>query len=99
MKMFPLLKILSGQLWRPVDVYLYLVEKSDSLKDYESIIDHHKHCLKDLFFKYYKPLTWWQPQRDMSTTFGEGEASTTIASNVCGDLFDWTDQEIGSRVI
>ena len=69
---------------------------------YESIIEHHKQCLKALFFKYYEPLP--DGNHDMLwvtrlPTSEKHQLRLHLSVVRRGDLFDWTDQEIGPRVI
>ena len=69
---------------------------------YESIIEHHKQCLKSLFFKYYEPLPdgnhdmLWVTRLPPSM---KQQLRLHLSVVKRGDLFDWTDQEIGPRII
>ena len=69
---------------------------------YDGIIEHHQHCLKVLFFKYYEPLP--DGYHDMLwVTRLPPSVKYQLRLHLCVvkrcDLFDWTDQEIGKRVI
>jgi len=69
---------------------------------YESIIEHHKQCLKGLFFKFYEPLPdgnhdmLWVTRLPPSI---KQQLRLHLSVVKRGDLFDWTDQEIGPRII
>ena len=69
---------------------------------YEAIIEHHKHCLKALFFEYYEPLT--DGKHDMLWVtclppLVKHKLRVHLSVVKRGDLFDWTDKEIGPRVL
>ena len=69
---------------------------------YESIIEHHKQCLKALFFKYYEPLLDGNHDMLWVTRLPPSEKHQLrlhLSVVKRGDLFDWTDQEIGKEVI
>ena len=69
---------------------------------YESIMEHHKHCLKILFFKYYEPLPAGDHDRIWVTRLSPSlKKQIRLHLSVLrrGDVFDWTDQEIGTKII
>lgn len=69
---------------------------------YDRIIEHHQHCLKVLFFKYYEPLPDGKHDMLWVTRLPPLEKHQ-LRLHLCvvqrGDVFDWTDQEIGKRLI
>ena len=69
---------------------------------YASIMEHHKHCLKDLFFKYYEPLPDGSHDRLWVTRLPglvKNQVRLHLSVLKGGDVLDWTDEEIGTKII
>ena len=69
---------------------------------YTSIMDHHKHCFKALFFKYYEPLPDGNHDRLWVTRLPpsvKNQVRLHLSVLRGGDCLDWTDEEIGKKII
>ena len=69
---------------------------------YISIKEHHKHCLKALFFEYYEPLPDGNHDRLWVTRLQpsvKNQVRLHLGVLRGGDIFDWTDEEIGTKII
>ena len=69
---------------------------------HDGIIEHHKQCLKTLFFKFYEPLPDGNHDKLWVTRL-PSVVKKQLRLHLCvtkrGDLFDWTDQEVGTRIL
>ena len=69
---------------------------------YDAIVEHHKDCMKVLFLKHYEPLSDGNHDRLWVTRLPPSvkkqvRLHLTVLRN--GDVFDWTDTEIGTKII
>ena len=66
------------------------------------IEEHHRHCLRTLFHGNYKPLPDGQPDRLWVTRLPK-VVKYQLRLHLCvvrfGDIFDWTDKEIGTKIL
>ena len=63
---------------------------------------HHKYCLKELFIQYYEPLSNGNHDK-LWVTHLPTSVKTQLRLHLSvlrdGDVFDWTDQQIGTKIL
>ena len=69
---------------------------------YDTIVEHHKNCMKVLFINHYEPLPDGNHDRLWVTRLPpivKRQARLHLSVLRSGDVFDWGDEEIGTKII